>query len=125
MAALAFLVVSAVQPAPTATGITAEQAMTNYRAMLKVAAPSAEAPDCAPSGNGEIVVCHRDVHPKPRLPMPDERAEAGEVVHHPGEPPRASDGGDAKQCQYNCGASPAPATWGKVFRILKGEDPDP
>jgi hypothetical protein len=123
MAALVFLAVSMTQPPPADTGITAEQAMTNYRAMLKGATPSAEAPDCAPSANGEIVVCHRDVHPKPRLSMPE--AEPGEVVHHPGEPPRASGVSDAKQCQHNCEASPAPATWGRLFRILKGEDPDP
>jgi hypothetical protein len=85
MAALVFLAVSTVQPAPASAGMTAEQAMANYQAMLKAAAPPADAPECPPSANGEIVVCHRDVHPQPRLPMPDERAEAGEDIRHAGE----------------------------------------
>src|SRR6187402_3338001 len=122
MAALVFLAVSMTQPPPAGTGITAEQAMTNYRAMLKGTAPSAEAPDCAPSANGEIVVCHRDVHPQPRLPLPDERAEAGEDVRHAGETrqdPGPPTGPPSKQMQ----------TILKGFGLLKslvtGEDPNP
>jgi hypothetical protein len=119
MAALAFLAVSTVQPPPAGTGITAEQAMANYRAMLKGAAPSAEAPDCAPSANGEIVVCHRDVHPQPRLPMPDDRAEAGEAVHHLGEPASAL---GALSAPTNAPQAPSRQmqTLGKLFGLLKG-----
>jgi hypothetical protein len=122
MAALAFLAVSTVQPPPAGAGITAEQAMANYRAMIKNASPTAETPECPPGANGEIVVCHRDVHPQPRLPMPDDRAEAGEDVRHAGEvrqDPGPPTGPPSKQMQ----------TILKGFGLLKslvtGEDPAP
>ena len=121
MAALVFLAVSTVPP-PPGPSLTAEQAMANYRAMVKGAIPSVEPPDCPPSANGEIVVCHRDVHPEPRLPLPDERAEAGEEVRHAGElrqDPGPPTGPPSKQMQ----------TILKGFGLLKslvtGEDATP
>jgi hypothetical protein len=122
MAALAFLAVSTVQPPPAATGITAEQAIANYRAMLKGAAPPADASKCPPGANGEIVVCHRDVHPQPRLPMPDDRAEAGEDVRHAGEtrqdtgPPTSP---PSKQMQTILKG------FGLLKSLMTGEDPTP
>lgn len=67
--------------------------MANYRAMMDGALAGANVPaPCPPGAHGEIVVCHRETQPPPRLPMPEARAEPGEVVHHLGEPPRP-DGG--------------------------------
>jgi len=99
--------------------------MANYRAVLDGARAGTSTAPC-PAGTGsDIVVCGRDPHPQPRLPMPDQRAEPGEVVHHPSEPASAAGAlNDKPQCQYNCGPSPASETWGRLFKILKGEDPD-
>lgn len=100
--------------------------MANYRAVLDGAAIGANATRCpGKEAGGDIVVCGRDARPAPRLPMPDERAEPGEVVRHPSEPPPASGAlNDKPQCQYNCGSSPAPQTWSRLFKALTGEDPD-
>ncbi|WBO22807.1 hypothetical protein [Sphingomonas abietis] len=131
-AALALLAVASAPPdapanAPPASTMTAEQAMAHYHAMIDAAAPAPHgaSQDC-PLGTGtDILVCaHRPDKPQ-RLPLRDERAEPGEVVRHPAEPPRAAGAlNDKPQCQYNCGPSPAKETWGRLFRILKGEDPD-
>ncbi|WBO22808.1 hypothetical protein [Sphingomonas abietis] len=116
MAALVLIAVYG-PPAPSTTGITAEQAMANYRAKLGgviVPAPGGPAAQCATGTPAEIVVCRRNIRPAPRLPMPDERAEAGEVVHHRGEPgggdPGPPTGPPSRQMQ----------TLGKLFGLLKG-----
>jgi hypothetical protein len=44
---------------------------------------------CREAATNEIVVCRRAGN-EPRLPLPDERAEAGEVIHHPSELPPAT-----------------------------------
>ena len=125
MAALVFLGAIAASSPSSDTGITAEQAMANYHAMLDGAKVGTNAAPCPGGATSDIVVCGRDPRPLPRLPMPDQRAEPGEVVHHPSEPASAAGAlNDKPQCQYNCGGSPAAETWGHLFRILKGEDPD-
>jgi len=125
MAALVFLGTIAASAPSSGTGITAEQAMAHYRAVLNGAKAGTGAATCPDGAGSDIVVCGRDPHPQPRLPMPDQRAEPGEVVHHPSEPPPATGAlNDKPQCQYNCGPSPAPETWGRLFKILKGDDPD-
>jgi hypothetical protein len=60
--------------------------MAGYRAKIAgaMAAPE-EGADCDPVREGEILVCRRRAAPLPRLPMPEARAEPGEVVRHPGE----------------------------------------
>jgi hypothetical protein len=121
MAALVFLgAIAASSPSPD-TGITAEQAMANYRALLNGAMGGTDvAAPCPPGAHGEIVVCHRETRPPPRLPMPEARAEPGEVVHHRGEPPGGDPGPPATPSRL--GDSLA-----KGFRLLKsavtGEDP--
>lgn len=86
MAALVLMAVSAAPVAPAGRPVTAEQAMARYDAMIHGSLPSTPEACLHPDAD-EIVVCRRDVHPQPRLPMPDQRAEEGEVVHHLGEPP--------------------------------------
>ncbi len=112
MATLVFLAASVVPQPPSRPGLSATQAMANYRAMLDKAAT--EAPACPPGFDGEIVVCHRDARPVPRLPMPDVRAEAGEVVHHLGEPPKGDPGAPTGP------PSRQMETVVKLFGLLKG-----
>jgi hypothetical protein len=83
MAALVLLATAAA--ATPSKELTAEQAMANYRAMLKGAADTPR-DDCPDKRGDTIIVCAHPKVPPPRLPLPDERAEAGEVVRHPGEP---------------------------------------
>jgi hypothetical protein len=73
----------AASPAP---GITAEQAMAHYRAMTSGVIAGKATETCPDDADSQIVVCARRKIPSPRLPLPDERADAGEVVRHPGEP---------------------------------------
>lgn len=113
MAALVFIAVSSTSP-PSGAGITAEQAMANYRAMLGNAADPHGDAECRRGHDDEIVVCRHDLRPSPRLPMPDERAEAGEAVHHAGEPghgdPGPPTGPPSKQIK----------TVLKLYGLLKG-----
>jgi hypothetical protein len=125
MAALVLFAAAAL-PAPPAT-ITADKAMANYRALIHGADhdPPGASVDCAQATDDQIVVCANRSKQTMRLPFRDERAEPGEVVRHLGEPASAMGALDTKpQCQYNCGGSPAPAIWGHLLNILKGEDPD-
>jgi hypothetical protein len=62
--------------------------MANYRQM--VGAPNRPA-QCADHLNEEIMVCGRLSKKEPRLPLPDERFEQGEVVDHKGEASAATD----------------------------------
>jgi hypothetical protein len=123
MAALVLFAAAASQapPAASALGITAEQAMAHYRAMTSGVIVEKPSESCPDSAADQIVVCARRHGPPPRLPFPDERAEAGEAVHHLGEPaagdPGAPSGPPSKQMQ----------TLKKGFGLLKsvitGEDP--
>jgi hypothetical protein len=127
MAALVFLAVASASPTLPDADISAEQAMANYRAMTgnAVAATPGAARACLPDNSNDIVVCAQHPNDTQRLPLRDERAEPGEVVRHPSEPPPAAGAlNDKPQCQYNCGPSPAKENWGRLFKILKGEDPD-
>jgi len=94
--------------------------MAHYHAMLSGATAGTDSPACAKDAGSEIVVCGRDVHPAPRLPMPEARAEPGEVVHHLGEPPGGDPGPPAIPSRLG-------DTLAKGFRLLKsavtGEDP--
>ena len=95
--------------------------MANYRAVLDgaIAGTDVAAP-CPPGAHGEIVVCHRETHLPPRLPMPEARAEPGEVVHHLGEPPGGDPGSPSTPSKLG-------ETLSKGFHLLKsavtGEDP--
>ena len=124
MAALVFLaaIAATAPPAPEpGTGLTAEQAMANYRARL-VGAMSGASGDCPAGAGGDIIVCARDAHPSARLPMPEARAEPGEAIHHIGEPP-PSQAPSAPRLP-----SRQAQTIGKLFGLLReavtGEDPD-
>lgn len=125
MTALALLVIMSGPPAPSRTD--APIGSTVAPATPGNADPGTQrrAPDC-PVGTGkDIVVCAPRPDQGQRLPLRDERAEPGEVVHHPSEPASALRAlNDKPQCQYNCGPSPARENWGRLFKILKGEDPD-
>lgn len=113
MAALVFLgAIAASSPSPD-TGITAEQAMANYRAKLD-GAMSAASGGCPEGASGDIVVCRRDTHPSARLPMPEARAEPGEAIHHIGEPPPSQAPSAPSQ------PSRLGDTAGKLFGLLKG-----
>jgi hypothetical protein len=121
MAALVFLGTTAAASPSAGAGITAEQAMANYRAVLNGAMAGTDvAAPCPPGAGGEIVVCHREIHPPPRLPMPEARAEPGEVVHHLGEPARPDAGPPATPSRLG-------ETLAKGIHLLKsavtGEDP--
>ena len=105
-----------------AGGLTAEQAMANYRAML-AGPPDPRPVDCLDTAGNAIVVCAHRTRQPPRLPLPDERAEPGEVAHHPSEPPPA----------FAPGPPQAPSRQGetlkKLFGLLRsaatGEDSNP
>jgi hypothetical protein len=123
MAALVFLAtLAASAPKPSNNGITAEQAMANYRAMVRGATSDpVAATRCPDRGNSDqIVVCRQDDRPGPRLPMPEARAEPGEVVHHLGEPPRGDPGPPRVPSKFG-------ETMMKGIKLLKsavtGEDP--
>jgi hypothetical protein len=94
MAALVFLAtLAASAPNPSSNGITAEQAMANYHAKVHggIYGPI-ESPHCPEQvDSNQIVVCKRNDH-SARLPMPEDRFEPGEVVHHLGEPPKGDPG---------------------------------
>ena len=111
---------------PLSAGISAEQAIANYRAIITTAPEEGNmATGCLPGHESEIVVCGHLKRPPPRLPMPDDRFEAGEVVHHLGEPKRAAEALNTQgACQINCGPPAAPETWRRLFSILSGKDPD-
>jgi hypothetical protein len=118
MAALVLLAASA----PPAAGISAEQAMANYRALLRGSPDVATQADC-PAGHGDgIVVCGQRKRQQPRLPLPDERGEPGDAVHHLGEPPAAMAPGPPGS------PSRLMQTLGKGLGLLKsaitGEDPN-
>jgi hypothetical protein len=122
MAALVFLGASAASSPSPATGITADQAMARYRAVLDGAMTGTNVAACPKDANSDIVVCGHDTRPPPRLPMPEARAEPGEVVHHLGEPPpaQAPSGPSMPSRQMQ--------TVGKLFGLIRGaitgEDPD-
>src|SRR5215468_7066566 len=106
MAALALFAAAASQAPPAATaaqGITAEQAMAQYRAMTSGVIAETRAETCPEGGTDQIVVCARRHRPPPRLPFPEARAEEGEVTRHPGEPaggdPGPPTGPPSKQMQ--------------------------
>jgi hypothetical protein len=82
MAALVFLAASA----PPAAGISAEQAMANYQALTRATPDATPRSGCPTGDESGIVVCGQRKQPPPRLPLPDERGEPGEAIHHPGEP---------------------------------------
>jgi len=122
MSSMAALVLaSAAASLPPAGGLTAEQAMANYRAMVQGTTGTTHR-DCPTGSADAITVCARGDRPPPRLPLPDERAEAGETVRHAGEfsgDPGPPTGPPSKQRQ----------TVLKGFGLLKslvtGEDPNP
>ncbi|MGN6124511.1 MAG: hypothetical protein ACTHOJ_16335 [Sphingomonas oligoaromativorans] len=97
--------------------------MARYRAMIHDATAEPPPATACPEGKADqIVVCGRHRGPPPRLPFPEARAEDGEVVRHPGEPPTGDPGRPtgppSKQIQ----------TLGKLFGLLReavtGADPD-
>lgn len=127
MAALAFLAAAASLPPSSASApqgaISADQAMTHYQSIVRDAEAGTEGTAACPEDESrDIVVCGRDRHAVPRLPMPEARAEPGEVAHHLGEPPPSLTPSaprlPSKQAQ----------TIGKLFGLLReavtGEDPD-
>jgi hypothetical protein len=127
MAALAFLAAAASVPPSSASApqgaISADQAMAHYRSIVHDAEVGTQGDAACPeSESRDIVVCGQDRHPAPRLPMPEARAEPGEVTHHLGEPPPSLAPSaprlPSKQAQ----------TIGKLFGLLReavtGEDPD-
>jgi hypothetical protein len=125
MAALVLLAAAASQAPPAASatpGITAEQAMAQYRAMTSGVMSGKPDETCPEGVADQIVVCARRHLAQPRLPLPEARAEPGEVVRHPGEPPKGDPGRPTgpppKQMQ----------TLGKLFGLLReavtGADPD-
>lgn len=84
------LLAAAASPAPPAAGLSAEQALANYRALIKGAVAGPVDADCPPAPDGGITVCGRSTRAVPRLPMPDERGEPGDrPLSHPGEPASA------------------------------------
>ena len=121
------LAVSLVQTlADPPAGLSADEAMANYRHSLVTGKPVGR-PCGSGSGSGdEIVVCGRDKDSTYRLPLPEERFGPGERVSHPSEPPPAMGA---------MGALAAPGevsrqgeTIHKVIGLLKGlitgEDPN-
>jgi hypothetical protein len=126
MASVAALILIAVS-APPPTDLTAEQAMAQYHALLEGGIDAGSAKETCPTGveSGIIICGRRPKRPQPRLPMPDERAEPGEPVHHLGEPKRAAETlNDKPACQSNCGPPASPETWHRLLNILGGKDPD-
>lgn len=82
------------RPSPSTTSssaasasLAAEQAMANYRQILGAGNSLTK---CEHSDQ-EILVCGRLLKREPRLPLPDERFEPGEVVGRKGEASPATD----------------------------------
>jgi hypothetical protein len=131
MSSLAALVLMAASPASEAppAGLSAREAMANYHAVIH-AATAPDTPERCPEASGDgIVVCGRSHHAPPRLPLPDERADAGEAVHHPGEPSsNKSLAPEGPHCRMACEPSHLGETLGKGIGLLRslftGEDPD-
>lgn len=97
MSSLAFLLIAAA-PAAAEGQVTAEQALSNYRAVI---APTAEL-DCPRGGTGdEIVVCGKRKGEKSpyRLPLPVAREPGTRIA---GEVPTGRDALAAERCIKLC-----------------------
>lgn len=94
--------------------VTADEAMEKYHSM--VSAGRSLVVTCPKQVGELIIVCGRR-KPDPRLPLPDVRFEAGEVTHHPGEPPSAM---QALQGPQSGQPSRLGETAGKIMGIING-----
>jgi hypothetical protein len=110
-------------PEVAGPSVTAQEALAHYDAIVHGAAEEGNA-RCNTSASDEIMVCAHHSRPAPRLPLPDERAETGEVSHHAGE---------ARSATAAFEGPPSPPsrlmeTIGKAAGLLRsvvtGEDPD-
>jgi hypothetical protein len=97
----------------TTTGITAEEAMQNYDSMVRE--PIIRQEICPKVAEEEIVVCAKRARQTPRLPLPDERRELGEVAGSRSEAP------SAKAIIMPPPAAPSrlPETIGKVVNAIR------
>lgn len=117
MAIVPFLLMLQLAAVP---GATADAAMANYSKFMRESIDKQAG--CHDRHSDEIIVCARDSHPSPRLPLPDERPA------RVAPPDRRADSAAAFEqrlgCRMGCDPTESAEKGKRLIKIITGEDPD-